>query len=101
MSTWWGRREASKGRDSIIFKSFQRRKDIGQNGGTLILFPFPPQQNAATSLEVARPVVAVAGAAAQEPLEGLPELRAEDCVDDRVQGRVEVAQPQEETDMVA
>ena len=49
---------------------------------------------------MARPVVAVAGAAAQESLEGLPELRAEDCVDDRVQGRVEVAQPQEETDMV-
>ena len=69
-----------------------------QELGTLILFP--PQQNAATSLEVARPVVAVAGAAAQEPLEGLPELRAEDRVDDRVQGRVEVAQPQEETDMV-
>ena len=50
---------------------------------------------------MARPVVAVAGAAAQEPLEGLPELRTEDRVDDRVQGRVEVAQPQEETDMVA
>ena len=49
---------------------------------------------------MARPVVAVAGAAAQEPLEGLPELRAEDRVDYRVQGRVEVAQPQEETDMV-
>ena len=59
-----------------------------------------PTKQPATSLQVARPVVAVAGAAAQQPLEGLPELRAEDRVDDRVQGRVEVAQPQEETDMV-
>ena len=97
MSTSWWRREASKGGDSIIFKSSQRRKDIGQNGETL---PSPTKQQA-TSLEVARPVVAVAGAAAQQPLEGLPELRAEDGVDDRVQGRVEVAQPQEETDKVA
>ena len=87
----------SKGWDSIIFKSTQRRKDIGQNGETVAT---PPKQQS-TSLEVARPVVAVAGAAAQQPLEGLPELRAEDGVDDRVQGRVEVAQPQEETDKVA
>ena len=42
----------------------------------------------------------LSGLATQKPLEGLPELRAEDGVDDRVQGRVEVAQPQEETDMV-
>ena len=87
----------SKGWDSIIYKSTQRRKDIGQNGETV---PTPPKQQS-TSLEVSRPVVAVAGAAAQQPLEGLPELRAEDGVDDRVQGRVEVAQPQEETDKVA
>ena len=87
----------SKGWDSIIYKSTQRRKDIGQNGETVLT---PPKQQS-TSLEVSRPVVAVAGAAAQQPLEGLPELRAEDGVDDRVQGRVEVAQPQEETDKVA
>lgn len=100
MSTSWWRREASiqKGEiPSFTSRPKERRKDIGQNGETL---PSPTNQ-LSTSLEVARPVVAVAGAAAQQPLEGLPELRAEDGVDDRVQGRVEVAQPQEETDKVA
>ena len=33
---------------------------------------------------------------AEDPLEGVSELRAEDSVDDRVEGRVEVAQPEEE-----
>lgn len=32
--------------------------------------------------------------AAQYPLEGVPKLRAEDRVDDRIERRVEVAQPE-------
>ena len=38
------------------------------------------------------------GLAAEHPLERGPELRTEDGVDDRVEGGVEVAEPQEERD---
>jgi len=48
-------------------------------------------------LQVSRPVIR-ARLAAQHPLKGRPELGAEDSVDDRVQGRVEVAEPQKEGD---
>ena len=41
-------------------------------------------------------VVVIACSATQNLLEGLPELRAEDGVNDGVQGGVEVAQPEEE-----
>lgn len=47
---------------------------------------------------MARPIVLRAVAAAEEFLEGLPELGAEDRVDDGVEGGVEVAQPQEEAE---
>ena len=43
-----------------------------------------------------RTVVVIARPAAQYFLECLPELWAEDSVDDGVQGGVEVAQPEEE-----
>ena len=47
-------------------------------------------------LQVPWPVVLVGHLPEEDPLESLPELWAEDGVDDGVQGRVEVAQPQEE-----
>lgn len=53
-------------------------------------------------MKVAHAQVSVAatygtGATTQHALEGVPELRAEDGVDDRVQGGVEVAEPQEQS----
>lgn len=41
-------------------------------------------------------MISVSSGAAQDALESLPELRTEHCVDDRIQRRIEVAQPQEE-----
>ena len=40
------------------------------------------------------------GLAAQDSLEGLPELRTEDGVNDGVESRVKVSQPQEERNKV-
>ncbi len=47
---------------------------------------------------MAGPVVRVVRLPAQHPLKGRPKFRTEDGVDDRVQRRVEVAEPQEERD---
>jgi len=49
-------------------------------------------------LEVTRPIVLRAVAAAEKLFECLSELRAEDRVDNGIEGRVEVAQPQEEAE---
>ena len=44
------------------------------------------------------PIVLLVGPSTEQLLEGLPELWAEDGVDDRVQRGVEVSQPQEEAE---
>ena len=49
------------------------------------------------SLQMSWPVV-LSGLATQEPLEGLPEFRAEYCVDDGVECGIEAAQPPEKVD---
>ena len=48
-----------------------------------------------------RTVIRVAGSTTQDLFKGLSELRAEDCVDDGIEGGVEVSEPEEEAeDMV-
>ena len=47
---------------------------------------------------MARPIVFRTVATAQQLLEGLPKLRAEDRVDNGVEGGVEVAEPEEEAE---
>lgn len=48
------------------------------------------------ALQFPPPVGGAAVRPEQDPLEGLPELGAEDSIDDRVERRVEVAQPEEQ-----
>ena len=52
------------------------------------------------SLQMSGPMILRGHLPKEDPLEGLPELRAEHRIDDRIQGGVEVAQPEEERDDV-
>ena len=48
-------------------------------------------------LEVSRTIIIWSISATENPLKGLSKLGAEDCVDDGVEGRVEISQPEEKT----